>query len=91
VEIPRPWQRLVEPNFILNAISQVLDVGADALDLALDQVKSQAVEVVDKIDEDIQTKVTERAKASTKSLIRTTLFSLFPLLVLVGLQQLIQH
>ena len=70
---------------------KVLDVGADALDLALDQVKSQAVEVVDKIDEDIQTKVTERAKASTKSLIRTTLFSLFPLLVLVGLQQLIQH
>nr|ANV79209.1 hypothetical protein [uncultured Candidatus Thalassoarchaea sp.] len=64
-------------------------MGADALDTVLDQVKDKAVVAVEKIDTDIQERVTERARASTRSLLRTTLFSIFPLLVLVGLQKLI--
>jgi len=102
IELPRPWKRLIqpviekdgsitnsEPNFLLESIGKVLDMGADAIDLVLDQVKEQAHVKVEKIDSDIQEKVSERARASTKSLLRTTLFSIFPLLVLVGLQQLI--
>ncbi len=102
IEMPRPWKKLVEPvieqdgsiinndpNFILEAISKVLDMGADALDSVLDQVKDKAVDAVEKIDSDIQERVSDRARASTKSLLRTTIFSIFPLLVLVGLQELI--
>ncbi len=102
IELPRPWKKLLEPvieqdgritnsepNFILDSIGKLLDKGADAIDLVLDQVKEQAIEKVEKIDSDIQDKVTERARASTKSLLRTTLFSIFPLLILVGLQKII--
>ena len=102
IEVPRPWKNLIEPvieqdgsisnsepNFILETITKVLDMGADALDSVLDQVKDKAVDAVEKIDTDIQERVTERARASTRSLLRTTLFSIFPLLVLVGLQKLI--
>ena len=42
-----------------------------------------------KLDEDIQLKITTRVKASTRSLLRDTIFSIAPLVVLAGLQSLV--
>ena len=42
-----------------------------------------------KLDEDIQSRITARAKASTRSLLRDTIFSIAPLAVLAGLQSLV--
>ena len=42
-----------------------------------------------KLDEDIQSRSSARARASTRSLGRDTLFSIAPLVVLAGLQRLV--
>ena len=88
--IPRPWQRSSagagdqKPA----AISSFLDFGADLLDKALDQVRAPAGDAIDRLDSEIQRRIQGRLQASRRSLVVGTMFSMFPLLVLLGLPEL---
>ncbi len=88
--IPRPWQRAPdsEADNKPTAISSVLDFGADILDKALDQVRDPAGEAVDRLDSEIQRRIQGRLQASRRSLFVGTMFSMFPLVVLVGLPKM---
>ena len=68
--------------------SSVLDFGADILDKALDQVRAPAGEAVDRLDSEIQRRIQGRLQASRRSLFVGTMFSMFPLVVLVGLPKM---
>ncbi|HJM12984.1 MAG TPA: hypothetical protein QF641_00650 [Candidatus Thalassarchaeaceae archaeon] len=90
--IPRPWKSDSEEggsgNPVMGLVSGVLDLGVDVLDFALDQVRVPAGDAIDKIDSEIQSRIQERVRASKRSLATGTLFSLFPLVVLLGLPRL---
>ena len=64
-------------------------MGADVLDMALDQVRVPAGEAVDRIDSEIQSRIQERVQASKRSMLTGTLFAAFPLVVLLGLPKLL--
>ena len=94
--IPRPWVSEPEPgveqqgsNSVFGAVSSVLDMGADVLDMALDQVRGPAGDAVDRMDSEIQDRIRERVQASKRSLATGTLFAVFPLVVLLGLPSLL--
>ena len=96
--IPRPWKGEPEPQqgqeeqggfSVFGAVSSVLDMGADVLDMALDQVRVPAGEAVDRIDSEIQSRIQERVQASKRSMLTGTLFAAFPLVVLLGLPKLL--
>lgn len=93
--IPRPWKGEPEPEeeqggySVFGAVSSVLDLGADVLDMALDQVRVPAGDAVDKIDSEIQSRIQERVQASKRSMMIGTLFAVFPLVVLLGLPKLL--
>ena len=103
IEIPRPWRDVIDVEHTVDGkhvpapkrgpidhlVSRLLDKGADALESALDQVRGPAGDVMGKLDEDIRSRITARARASTRSLFRDTLFSIAPLVVLAGLQRLV--
>ena len=103
IEVPRPWRTVVDVEHTVDGehvpapkrgpfsdlVSSLLDMGADAIESALEQVRNPAGDVMGKLDENIQSRITARAKASTRSLVRDTLFSIAPLVVLVGLQRLV--
>ena len=59
------------------------------LDLALDQVRVPAGDAVDRIDTEIQARVQERVQASKRSMVIGTLFAVFPLVVLLGLPNIL--
>ena len=91
--IPRPWRAEPEipeqpSNPVMGSVSSVLDFGADVLDVVLDQVRVPAGDAVDKLDSEIQRRIQKRVRASKRSLATGTLFSLFPLVVLLGLPEL---
>jgi len=92
--IPRPWKG--EPqneeqvgHSVFDAVSSVLDMGADVLDLALDQVRVPAGDAVDRIDSEIQSRIQDRVQASKRSMVIGTMFAVFPLVVLLGLPTLL--
>ena len=95
--IPRPWRSPPaasdEPapaqNPISSALSGLLDMGADVLDVVLDQARVPAGDAVDKLDSEIQRRIQDRVRASKRSLATGMLFSLFPLVVLLGLPELL--
>ena len=103
IEVPRPWRTVVDVEHTVDGehvpapkrgplselVSSLLDMGADAAESALEQVRGPAGDVMGKLDEDIQSRITARARASTRSLVRDTLFSIAPLVVLAGLQRLV--
>ncbi|MEO2178876.1 MAG: hypothetical protein ABGX11_01710, partial [Candidatus Poseidoniia archaeon] len=103
IEVPRPWRTVVDVEHTVDGehvpapkrgplsdlVSDLLDMGADAVESALEQVRGPAGDMMDKLDEDIQLKITARVKASTRSLLRDTIFSIVPLVVLAGLQSLV--
>jgi len=103
IEVPRPWRTIVDVEHTVDGehvpapkrgplselVSGLLDMGADAVESALDQVRGPAGDVMGKLDDDIQSRITARARASTRSLFRDTLFSIAPLVVLAGLQRLV--
>jgi len=64
-------------------------MGADVLDLALDQVRVPAGDAVDRIDSEIQSRIQERVQASKRSMVIGTMFAVFPLVVLLGLPKLL--
>ena len=74
---------------MFGAVSSVLDVGADILDMALDEVRIPAGEAVDRIDSEIQSRIQDRVQASKRSMMVGTLFAVFPLVVLLGLPELL--
>ena len=101
--IPRPWREIVDVEFEIdgdttivqerNPMTEVLysllDKGADALEEILGRVKEPANLVMEKLDRQIQDKVTKRVQASAKSLFQNIIFSIAPIAVLIGLDQLI--
>ncbi|MAK24705.1 MAG: hypothetical protein CL414_05740 [Acidimicrobiaceae bacterium] len=94
--IPRPWASEPEQgaqqeagNPVFGAVSSVLNMGADVLDMALDQVRVPAGDAVDRMDSEIQTRISERVEASKRSMLTGTLFAVFPLVVLLGLPRLL--
>jgi len=103
IEVPRPWRTIVDVEHTVDGehvpapkrgplselVSGLLDMGADAVESALDQVRGPVGDVMGKLDEDIQSRITARARASTRSLFRDALFSIAPLVVLAGLQRLV--
>lgn len=103
IEIPRPWRDVIDvehivdgehvpapPNGPLQRIKHnLLDIVADFAETTIEQVRGPAGDVVDKFDEDIKRKITERVKASNHSLLNNVVFSIAPLLVLAGLQRLV--
>jgi len=88
--IPRPWRSTSgdEEEHSPAAISTVLDFGANILDKVLDQVRTPAGDVVDMLDSEIQRRIQGRLQTSRRSLIVGTMFSMFPLVVLLGLPEL---
>jgi len=102
-EVPRPWRTIIDvehtidgeltpapkKNPLTDMISNLLDMGADAVESVLEQAKGPASEAMDRLDQDIQARITARARASTRSLVRDIAFSIAPLLVLAGLQRLV--
>jgi len=92
--IPRPWKGEPQPEekggfSVSGAFSSVLDKGADVLDLALDQVRVPAGDAVDRIDSEIQSRIQERVQASKRSMVIGTMFAVFPLVVLLGLPNIL--
>jgi len=95
LSIPRPWKGEPQPAeeqggySVFDAVSSVLDMGADVLDLALDQVRVPAGDAVDRIDSEIQSRIQDRVQASKRSMVIGTMFAVFPLVVLLGLPRLL--
>ena len=103
IEVPRPWRDVIDvehtvdgehvpapPNGPLQALKRnLLDLAADFAETTIEQVRGPASEAIDKFDEDIQRRITERVKASSRSLLNNVVFSIAPLLVLAGLQRLV--
>lgn len=98
LSIPRPWRGEPEEGgeqeeskgfSVFGAVSSVLDVGADILDMALDEVRIPAGDAVDRIDSEIQSRIQERVQASKRSMVVGTLFAFFPLVVLLGLPEVL--
>jgi len=93
--IPRPWKGDPQPEeeqggySVFGAVSSVLDMGADVLDMALDQVRVPAGDAVDRIDSEIQSRIQDRVQASKRSMVVGTMFAFFPLVVLLGLPKLL--
>ena len=92
--IPRPWkgdsEEKEEPTKppVLGLVTGVLDLVVDVLDVILDQARVPAGDAIDSMDSEIQRRIQERVRASKRSLAKGTLFSMFPLIVLVGLPPL---
>ncbi len=95
--IPRPWRTppaaegepIPKRNPVSGTLSGLLDLGADVLDVVIDQVRVPAGDAVDRLDSEIQSRIQDRVRASKRSLATGMLFSLFPLVVLLGLPELI--
>ena len=103
IEVPRPWRDVIDVEHTvdgehvpaptdgpLQRLSRnVLDLVADYAETTLEQFRGPAGEAMDKFDENIQNKISERVRASSRSLLNNVVFSIAPLLVLVGLQRLV--
>ena len=101
--IPRPWREVIDvehegdgittavpaDNPLKEVVYGLLDMGADALEEILGKVKEPASAAMEKFDREIQDRVTRRAQASARSLVQNILFSIAPIIVLVGLDRLI--
>ena len=78
-----------EANPFTEIIYSILDRGADALEEILGRVKEPATAAMEKLDREIQDRVTRRVQASAKSLFQNVIFSIAPIVVLIGLDRLI--
>ena len=101
--IPRPWREVIEVDFevdgeativpetnpMTEVIYSLLDRGADALEEILGRVREPATVVMERLDREIQDRVTQRVQASAKSLFQNVIFSIAPIVVLIGLDSLI--
>lgn len=100
--IPRPWREIIEisedsdgihkpekTNLLQDLISSLLDKGADMLEEVLIKAKDPASGMIDRIDNEIRERITKQVQASSRSLMRDIIFSIAPIIVLIGLQRFI--
>ena len=100
--IPRPWREIIEisedsdgihkpekTNLLQDLISSLLDKGADMLEEVLIMAKDPASGMIDRIDNEIRERITKQVQASSRSLMRDIIFSIAPIIVLIGLQRFI--
>ena len=103
IEVPRPWRDVIDVEHTVDGEhvpapsngplqrlrNNLLDIVADFAETTIEQVRGPAGEAIDKFDEDIHRRITERVRASNRSLLNNVVFSIVPLLVLAGLQRLV--
>ena len=100
--IPRPWREIIDisedsdgihkpkPNNPLQDIfTNLLDKGVDMLEEVLVKAKDPASGMIQKIDTEIRDRITTQVQLSSKSLMRDVIFSIAPLIILLGLQRFI--
>jgi hypothetical protein len=100
--IPRPWREIIDisedsdgihkpkPNNPLQDIfTNLLDKGVDMLEEVLVKAKDPASGMIQKIDSEIRDRITTQVQLSSKSLLRDVIFSIAPLIILLGLQKFI--
>lgn len=100
--IPRPWREIIDisedsdgihkpkPNNPLQDIfTNLLDKGVDMLEEVLVKAKDPASGMIQKIDTEIRDRITTQVQLSSKSLLRDVIFSIAPLIILLGLQRFI--
>lgn len=100
--IPRPWREIIEIsedsdgihkpekiNPLQYLISSLLDKGADMLEEVLIKAKDPASGMIDRIDNEIRERINKQVQASSRSLMRDIIFSIAPIIVLIGLQRFI--
>ena len=100
--IPRPWREIIDisedsdgihkpqkTNPLQDIISSLLDKGADMLEEVLIKAKDPASGMIEKIDTEIRERITKQVQASSRSLMRDIIFSIVPIIVLIGLQRFI--
>jgi len=100
--IPRPWREIIDisedsdgihkpkPNNPLQDIfTNLLDKGVDMLEEVLVKAKDPASGMIQKIDSEIRDRITTQVQLSSKSLLRDVIFSIAPLIILLGLQRFI--
>ena len=78
-----------ETNPMTEVLYSLLDRGADALKKEiLGRVREPATVAMERLDREIQDRVTQRVQASAKSLLQNVIFSIAPIVVLIGLDRL---
>ena len=100
--IPRPWRDIIEisedddgvhkpkqKNPMQDILTSLLDKGVDMLEEMLVKVKDPASGMIEKIDNEIRDRITNQVQTSSKSLFRDVIFSIAPLIILLGLQRFI--
>lgn len=100
--IPRPWRDIIEisedddgvhkpkqTNPMQDILTNLLDKGVDMLEEMLVKVKDPASGMIEKIDNEIRDRITTQVQTSSKSLFRDVIFSIAPLIILLGLQRFI--
>ena len=100
--IPRPWREIIEisedddgvhkpkqKNPIQDIFTSLLDKGVDMLEEVLAKAKDPASGMIEKIDNEIRQRITNQVQLSSKSLFRDVIFSIAPLIILLGLQRFI--
>jgi len=100
--IPRPWRDIIEisedddgvhkpkqKNPMQDILTSLLDKGVDMLEEMLVKVKDPASGMIEKIDNEIRDRITTQVQTSSKSLFRDVIFSIAPLIILLGLQRFI--
>ena len=100
--IPRPWREVIDisedsdgihksqkMNPLQDLITSLLDKGVDMLEEVLIKAKDPASGMIEKIDTEIRERITKQVQASSRSLMRDVIFSIVPIIVLIGLQRFI--
>jgi hypothetical protein len=100
--IPRPWREIIDisedsdgihkpkpSNPLQDIFTNLLDKGVDMLEEVLVKAKDPASGMIQKIDTEIRDRITTQVQLSSKSLLRDVIFSIAPLIILLGLQRFI--
>ena len=100
--IPRPWREIIDTtedddgihkpekrNPLQDMFTNILDKGVDMLEDVLAKAKDPASGMIEKIDTEIRERITTQVQTSSKSLFRDVIFSIAPLIILLGLQRFI--
>ncbi len=101
--VPRPWHRVIdvdhsidgeeivasEPNLALRLVFGLLDKGADAIDMGLGVAKTPALGIADAIESRMQAIFDGHMRNTRDAMFRNVMFSIYPLLVLKFLPDII--
>ena len=91
--IPRPWREVIEVDFEVDGEATIVPETNPMTEVILEEilgrVREPATVVMERLDREIQDRVTQRVQASAKSLFQNVIFSIAPIVVLIGLDRLI--